>query len=248
MAQDNFGNTAGDLNAAETPREKWRRRLLWMLRGGGALTLFIAIPTCGEFAANHFQVWQETARRQLFAQVCAHPTAKNAADFNRATAGQSACETFPGTVETTVFQGYHDPVSTQYWLTIGTQQVKDDNGNARSGNPEAIGYEVGRRNINNKINLPVDALFWKGKLMTISTRAGVPLGQMQTFANPTTHYLSTKSYGFSNFYCLPLFFMCGAFFGFLIGEGDHEKQQKAKRAAAAKTGVATTPEKPFREM
>jgi len=204
------------------PALKSRRRLKGAAIGlvigavlGTLLCLINIIPA-------DLQVRRNAPRLAAFNQQCAHPVIGNPTTFDHAKAGQNACEAFPAVVRKEHFHPYHDQDHWQYWLSIGNQTLKDEDGREKSGNPEAIGYATASERWENGASTPVYALFWKGVLMSIYSRKDGYAARVQTVSNPSTagHDLGFWSSEFSIAYpVLTLIFA-----GVLVGYGVVDKK------------------------
>lgn len=213
-------------------RLKWRYRLTGLLIGAVVEALVGAFLQGTQFGSAAYHSWEEKPRHQTFLRECSHPTFGNVANFDHQSASQNACQIFPATIKVEHFHPYHGSEFWKYWLSIGHQTLADENGTERSGNPEAIGYytrSVGWKSDN---VIRVNALFWDGQLMTVSSAHWGDEVRIQTLANPTTSALVLHEQSDLTFFLLlsAIASLPGMVFGFVFGDTRYLKSSLYKNS------------------
>lgn len=196
-----------------------------------------AIFVGGCMMSDLYQISREAPRRAAFERDCAHPIPNNPTNFRNQHVGQNACEVYPATLVLDFHHPYHDQNHWKYWLTIGTQMLKDEQGTTYSGNPGAINYTTLNAHWKNHTNLAVEAVFWKGQLMSISRFRNGHVDRVQTLSNPTTKLLNFQQTGLFILGGIPLFGLVAAFFGPKAGD--------TKFRAASEAATDESPNSPF---
>ena len=215
------------------PVLKLRRRLKGAALGL-AMGAFLGALLCWMHVVPAFwQAWRDAPRLAVFNQQCAHPVIGNPATFDHTKAGQGACEAFPAVVKASSFHSAYERNQWQYWLSIGNQILKDEDGRNNSGNPEAIGDVTEDLGWKNRRPIPVYALFWKGVLMSIYSRKYGYGTRMQTVSNPSTARRNVAFWGSASRVAYPmcLLGLFAAFLGYCVAEKKIETDENGPTPA-----------------
>lgn len=218
--------------AVENPElERAKNSLRWRcsLRGA-AIGIVVGVVACilivgGNILSSYLQAEMDAPRRQAFLSACAHPIASNPETFSSEVAHQGECQILPGKVKIKYVSPYHDTGHWSYWLTIGPHTFVNLDGTKFSHDPNAIGYQTNLLHWKDDKPFRVNALFWNGLLMSISSEKYGYSRRIQTLANPTTSWLDyeDKKDDPSNYFTFFVLVLAGALMGFPIGSGSYFK-------------------------
>jgi len=235
--------------ARQQNRAIWRYRLRGMVVGWAVAGSLSALASGGQYYSYHSAVEADKPRRLTFEWECAHPVEGDPANFNHAFAGQGSCEVYTGTAHFK-FSSHQTNFRQRYWLNIGDQVVKDEDGRPDRGNPESLDWSTAIIDWLPGNPVVVKAIFWKGQLMTIYSAKNGFSERFQTVANPTSSAMEFKSQiptysqdslGFILFLLPELMFTCVAgLVGMGLGEGRYQKSDiylKARKVRADKFGL-----------
>ncbi len=219
------------LRSVPDGEKRWR-----LLRGtfigfaiGCLLNVFLFASTS---APEYLQMRRDAPRLAQFERDCAHPVQGNSAFFAHAKVGQDVCKVYPGVVRITHSNPYHDGAYWRYRLDIGNQTLGYESKHEASGNPEAVGYATDNMNWNNDIPVPVDALFWHGVLMSISSRKYGYEKRIQTVSNPSTagHSFDLNMLVVTLGWGVTALGLMGALIGFMVAQNKIDTQEKGLSA------------------